>query len=105
MNKLKQARKERGLTLRKLASMIGVSRTAILDYENLKYPPTKETWEKLKSILNLPGEFSDYFDRENRGPGNKKYTDDAQCKIEGCTERPVARWLCRKHYIQSRTKK
>jgi len=88
-----------------LASLIGVSRTAILDYEKNKYPPNPEVWEKLKAILELPGEFSDYFDRENAGIGNKKYTEDSQCSVEGCTERPVAKWLCRAHYTQSRTKK
>ena len=103
MNNIKATRKKKALTLRKLASLVGVSRTAILDYENLKYPPNQEVWEKLKSILELPGEFSDYFDRKNLGPGNRKYTEDAQCKVEGCTEKPVAKWLCRKHYIQSRS--
>jgi len=104
MNRLKLARREKKLTLRKLASLIGVSRTAILDYENARYPPRQEIWEKLKTILELPGEFFDYFDRENAGPGNQKYTDDDQCSVEGCTERPVAKWLCRKHYIQARAR-
>lgn len=102
--KLKVARKEKKLTLRKLASLVGVSRQAILDYENLKYPPRPEVWEKLKTGLELPGEFSDYFDREYNGTRNKKYAEDDQCSVEGCTEKPVAKWLCRVHYIQARAK-
>lgn len=102
---MKNARKEKKLTLRKLASLVGVSRQAILDFENKKYPPRPEVWKKLKFILELPGEFSAYFDRENAGTGNKKYTEDSQCSVAGCTEKPVAKWLCRRHYTQARSKK
>lgn len=29
---------------------------------------------------------------------NKAYGPDAKCKIDGCTEKPTARWLCPHHY-------
>lgn len=99
---LKRARKAKKLTLRKLAAMVGVSRTTILNYEKKIHSPTQETWIKLKAILDLPGEFSDYFDRKNYGPGRRK-CDDSQCSIEGCLEKPVAKRLCKKHYAQSRS--
>ena len=101
---LKNARKEKKLTLRKLASLVSVSRQAILDYERNKYPPRPEVWEKLKSVLELPGEFSDYFDRAYNGTRNVKYAEDDQCSVEGCVEKPVAKWLCRVHYVQARAK-
>lgn len=100
---MKNARKKKKLTLRKLASLVGVSRQTILDYENLRYPPRPEIWEKLKVALDLPGEFSDYFDRTVTVRGKyMKYTKDSICTFEGCTEKPVAKGYCRRHYCQMR---
>lgn len=98
---MKNARKEKKLTLRKLASLVDVSRQTILDFENKKYPPHPDVWKKLKSILELPGEFSDYFDRAYRGTKNRKYKEDSQCSVEGCTEKPRAKWMCGRHYTQA----
>lgn len=102
---LKKARRIKKFTLRALGKVMNFSHEAIRNYENGLYPPRPEVWKKLKFILELPGEFSDYFDRENAGTGNKKYTEDSQCSVAGCTEKPVAKWLCRRHYTQARAKK
>jgi len=99
MNKLKNARKEKKLTLRALASLVGVSRQAILDYERLKYPPKDIVWKRLKDVLDLPGEFFDYFEyAAGTGGRNMQYTEDSICAFAGCKERPIAKGCCRRHY-------
>jgi len=99
MGKLKNIRKEKKLTLRAVASLVGISRQTILDYENLKYPPRVEIWEKLKAALDLPGEFLDYFDHVANSRGrHMKYTATSVCSVEECKDRPVAKGYCRRHY-------
>ena len=51
MNRVKQFRKDQGLSQLKLAQKIGVARQTINLIENNKYNPTLELWLKLTRAL------------------------------------------------------
>ena len=52
-NRIKELRKEKGLTLDELSAEIGLSRSTINHYENGRRKPNEETWEKLASYFNV----------------------------------------------------
>jgi DNA-binding XRE family transcriptional regulator len=104
LEKLKQARRKKGLTLRDLAAKVGVSRQALSSYERGDYPPSEEIWKKLKEILNLPGMPKDYWGRLAQGGRIRKYNKGDTCFIEGCDLLPVSKGLCRRHYNQLRNR-
>ncbi len=62
-DKLKNLRKEKGLTQEELASKIFVSRSLIARYENGSVVPSKENLEKLSLLFNL--RLSDFIDKED----------------------------------------
>jgi transcriptional regulator with XRE-family HTH domain len=101
LGRLKQARTKKGLSLRDLAKKVGVSRQALSAYENGTYPPSTSVWERLKAVLKLTGEIVDYWGREAGGVRIKMYVDGTMCSAQGCTEIPVSKGLCRKHYNQA----
>jgi SOS-response transcriptional repressor LexA len=71
-DEIRKARKAKKLTQSELAAMIGVSRSAIYDWEKGKYYPTGERAIKLAKALGLPiSKFlPDYF--QNGGDADQK---------------------------------
>lgn len=78
-NRIAEARKARGLTLRQLGKLIGLGNNTISQYETGKREPKLETWQKLASALNVsvpylqgisniamtPSKFNDYANYVN----------------------------------------
>lgn len=54
MNKFREARKIKGLTLKKVAEDIGIPTNTLSQYETEKREPKKETWAKLSDYYNVP---------------------------------------------------
>lgn len=54
MNRLKQVRKSKGLTLEKVAKNVGIASNTLNQYETEKREPKKETWIKLADYYCVP---------------------------------------------------
>lgn len=54
LNRLKELRKEKSLTLDAIAQETGVKRGTYNNYENGKTNPKPETWERLANFFNVP---------------------------------------------------
>ena len=54
MNRLRQTRKLKGITLNEVAEDIGITKQALSYYETEKREPKKETWIKLADYYNVP---------------------------------------------------
>lgn len=54
MNKLREARKIKGLTLKEVAEDVGIADNTLQQYETEKREPKKETWIKLSDYYNVP---------------------------------------------------
>ena len=54
MNRLRRFRKQKGLTIKKVADEIGFSETKLHRYETEKCEPKKETWVKLANYYDVP---------------------------------------------------
>lgn len=57
MNRLRQVRKQKGLTVKEVADEIGFSETRLHQYETEKREPKKETWIKLADYYNVPAAY------------------------------------------------
>ena len=57
MNRLRQVRKQKGLTVKEAADEIGFSETRLHQYETEKREPKKETWIKLADYYNVPASY------------------------------------------------
>lgn len=53
-NRIREIRHQKGLKLEELASLIGVSRATVANYENGSTEPKLETWQKLSDALGVP---------------------------------------------------
>ena len=53
MNRLKELRKDRNLTIQQVADAIGVGRNTISRYENEKHQPRPESWKKLADYFGV----------------------------------------------------
>lgn len=53
MNRLKELRKEKGLTLDEIQSEIGINRGTYNNYENGKTKPKPETWQALADFFGV----------------------------------------------------
>lgn len=53
MNRLKELRKEKGLTLDKIQSKTGINRGTYNNYENGKTEPNQKTWQALANYFNV----------------------------------------------------
>ena len=53
MNRIKQLRKEKGLSQAQLAKEVGISNQIISFYENNKREPKIETWKALADFFNV----------------------------------------------------
>lgn len=56
-NRLKQLRKEKGLTLDEIQSKTGIKRGTYNNYENSVTEPKLETWQKLADFFKVPTEY------------------------------------------------
>lgn len=101
-DKLRLARLEKGLTLQELSEEVGVTRQALSAYERGEYPPMPEVWEKLKKALDLKHTPKYYWGRVGKMGKPRMYKEGDVCYIEGCTNAPVCKGLCRKHYQRVR---
>lgn len=54
MNKLREARKIKGLTIKEVADEIGIAENTLHQYETEKREPKRETWLKLADYYNVP---------------------------------------------------
>ena len=71
MNKLRQFRKQKGLTLKEVAEDVGIADNTLQQYETEKREPKKETWIKLADyycvpvayLMGLPDGLIRYIDR------------------------------------------
>lgn len=54
MNRIKELRKEKNLTLKELGQKVGMAASAICRYETGKREPKLETWNKLAEYFNVP---------------------------------------------------
>lgn len=54
MNRLRQVRKQKGLTLVKVAEDTGISIANLSRYESVDVEPRRETWVKLADYYNVP---------------------------------------------------
>ena len=54
MNKLREARKIKGLTLKEVAEDVGIADNTLQQYETEKREPKKETWVKLADYYCVP---------------------------------------------------
>ena len=57
MNKLRQVRKQKGLTLVKVAKDTGISISNLSRYESVDVEPRRETWIKLADYYNVPASY------------------------------------------------
>ena len=71
MNRLRQVRKQKGLTIKEVADEMGFQETRLHRYETEKSEPKKETWIKLADyydvpvayLMGLPSGLVEYIDR------------------------------------------
>lgn len=54
MNRLRQVRKSKGLTIKEVAYTVGIAENTLHQYETEKREPKKETWLKLADYYNVP---------------------------------------------------
>lgn len=71
-NRLKQLRKEKGLTLDDIQSQTGIKRGTYNNYENGTTKPKLETWQTLANFFNVSVEYlQGYLIAECHWCGNK----------------------------------
>lgn len=56
-NRLKEIRKEKGLTLDEIQNKTGIKRGTYNNYENGATEPKLETWQKLADFFNVPVDY------------------------------------------------
>lgn len=56
-NRLKELRKEHGLTLKELGEQLGMPNNTLSQYETGKREPKLETWQKLTDFFKVPTEY------------------------------------------------
>ena len=57
MNRLKELRKEKNLTLKELGQKVGMANNTLSQYETGKREPKLETWNKLAEYFNVPASY------------------------------------------------
>lgn len=53
MNRLKEVRKQKGLTLNEVGEKVGLKNNTLSQYENNKREPKLETWQKLAKLFDV----------------------------------------------------
>ena len=54
MNRLRQTRKQQGLTIKEVAYTVGIAENTLHQYETEKREPRRETWLKLADYYDVP---------------------------------------------------
>jgi hypothetical protein len=88
-----------------LSKLVGVGYATLSAYEAGISVPASKTFKKLKLVLKLNGEHSDFFSHVKRTGRKKKYQPGAICTHEGCDRIPAAKGLCMTHYVNIWRKK
>lgn len=66
MNRIKDLRKSKGVTVKELSEIIGISQSMLSNYENGNSEPRdKETWQKLADYFGVSVAYLRGFDEEN----------------------------------------
>ena len=66
MNRIKELRKEKAITVKELSKIIGISQSMLSNYENGNSEPRdKETWQKLADYFGVSVAYLRGFDEEN----------------------------------------
>lgn len=72
MNRIKQLRKSKHITMEQLALSIGVGQPTVSRWESEKFLPTLENWQALADYFNVSVEYlQGYLIAECRWCGNK----------------------------------
>lgn len=100
MPTLKELRQAKGLSVRQLSNLIGVSRQTICHYEADKCMPPEDIWVKLVDALGLEGIKREDLFRPRR-PSRKYFEGKDKCSAPGCDKVPVSNGLCVNHYVTS----
>lgn len=91
MNRIKEVRKKKGLSLQQVADAVGLGNNTISRYETEKREPKIETWNKLAEYFNVPTSYlmglSDDVNgwkewAENTGYSVKQIKDEIQRLVE-----------------------
>lgn len=91
MNRIKEVRKKKGLSLQQVADAVGLGNNTISRYETGKREPKLETWNKLAEYFNVPTSYlmglSDDVNGwkewvENTGYSVKQIKDEIQRLVE-----------------------
>jgi transcriptional regulator with XRE-family HTH domain len=100
LKEITRARERRLMTLHDMAKRLIISPTSVKSYEQGGYAPPPETWAKMKVILDLPGDMSDYW--PDRLPKGRPVVVDpnALCERPNCSEKAFRSGLCLRHYRQ-----
>lgn len=69
MNRLRRFRKQKGLTIKKVAYTVGIAENTLHQYETEKREPRRETWLKLADYYDVPA-FRIFTD----GNGNRLFS-------------------------------
>ncbi|UHL93745.1 helix-turn-helix domain-containing protein [Ligilactobacillus salivarius] len=93
MNKLRQIRKSKGLTLKQVAEDTGIAKNILHQYETEKREPKKETWIKLADyycvpvsyLMGLPSGLVEYIDRL----GNMTFEELHEAIIQWAEDRKI----------------
>ena len=64
MNRIKEVRKKKGLSLQQVADAVGVGNNTISRYETGKREPKLETWKKLAVFFNVSVPYLQGIDEE-----------------------------------------
>ena len=81
MNRIKELRKEKNLTLKELGQKVGMANNTLSQYETGKREPKLETWNKLAEYFNVPTSYLMGFDRNDLKFPTKKEALDFIHKI------------------------
>lgn len=77
MNRIKELRQEKGLTLDKLAAKTGINRGSLNNYENEKTEPKLNGWIKIAEALGVSAVY--LMGLEDSG---SKYREERTAKLE-----------------------
>lgn len=88
MNRIKEVRKKKGLSLQQVADAVGVGNNTISRYETGKREPKLETWNKLANALGVSVAYLQGFPEETEGQKLCPYCH-TDIEIDSCSYEKV----------------
>lgn len=85
-NRIKELRKEKGLTLQQLGNAVGLATNTISQYETGKRNPKLETWIKLSNFFKVPVSYLKGISKYRDDPSNFGKIDNFQKFIENIAD-------------------